>query len=101
MHTKIHKTPLNEVLENAIAPLDSLTELLRTGGWHDIAQVSEALLCEARAQFGDVVHCLEVGCGKPLFLRRAGDLLLPVRCVNCPRGCAHADGGAAGFAPPR
>lgn len=101
MHTKIHKTPLNQVLESAIAPLDSLTELLRTGGWHDIAQVGEALLCDARAQFGVVVQCLEAGCGRPMFLRRVGGLLLPVRCVNCPRRCGQADTGAAGFAPPR
>lgn len=93
MNADLDVTTLDQVLESAISPLDSLAEMLRCGGWHDIAHVGEALLSESRARLRDAAQCVEASCGRPVRLRRAGSILLPVRCEGCPLACCASKQG--------
>lgn len=82
------------VLEEAVAPLDSLTDILQAGGYHEVAKVSSGLIRDSRARLRETALCLEEGCGHALLLKDFGGILAPVRCEHCPKhqdcGCLSA-----------
>lgn len=85
---------LVSVLDDALAPLDSLADILASGGHEDVAVVGAGLLRDAHARLHSVARCLEAGCGRELMLRNMGGMLSPVpyglrdgRCARCP--CAQ------------
>ena len=72
---------LEAALQAAVDPMSSFSDLLRRGGWHDIAIVGDDMIAACRSRLSEAARCLESGCGRQLYVRQAGGLLLPARLL--------------------
>ena len=69
------ETSLEDVLQDTLTPLDSLADLLRAGGYHDVEIVASSLVRDSRARLQAVTSNLERGYGHKIMLRDFGGAL--------------------------
>ena len=68
---------LETIVQEVFEPLDSLSDLLIAGGYHDAAVVTSSLVDRSRAKMSAVVRCLEDGCGHGIVLQNFGGVFAP------------------------